>query len=76
MCSCKPKSNRRYSPYKIGQQAFKDGCGISHLIGAVRHDSDLDEACRGYMAAKERAELKAIKSKMGYSRVGLWGRIR
>jgi NTP pyrophosphatase (non-canonical NTP hydrolase) len=39
------------SPFNIGYQLFVDGKGISDLWGAVKHDSDLEEAHRGYMTA-------------------------
>lgn len=36
------------TPYQIGQSIYKRGLGISDLWGAVSHDSELEEAQRGY----------------------------
>ena len=63
--------SKKYDPYKIGKRLYKDGYGISDIWGAVKHDSDMDEAFRGYKDALERDELKQIRSKLGYSRIGL-----
>jgi hypothetical protein len=64
-------SNRYYNPYKIGKRLFKDGYGISDIAGAVKCDTDIAEAYKGYTDAQARAELKQIKSQLGYSRIGL-----
>lgn len=61
--------DRYYNPYRIGYQTYRDGNGISALIGAVRHDCDLEEAMRGYTDARK--EDKEIRSRLGYSRIGL-----
>jgi hypothetical protein len=67
--------NKKYNPFKIGQRLYKDGLGVSDIWGAVKSDSDMDEAFRGYeyemTKAIKRAEQKEIKSKLGYSRIGL-----
>ena len=67
-----PKS---YNPYKIGRRLYKDGLGISDVATAVRNNEDISEALRGYEDAmikhQARQTLKEIKSKLGYSRVGL-----
>lgn len=44
------------SPFNIGYDVFRNGGGISSLWGAVGHDSELDEAHRGYETAKADAE--------------------
>lgn len=66
---------KKYNPFKIGQKIYKDGLGISDIWGAVKSDADMDEAFRGYeyelTKAVKRSEKKEIKSKLGYSRVGL-----
>lgn len=41
------------TPFNIGYQLYVDGKGISDLWGAVKHDSDLEEAHRGYITAME-----------------------
>mgnify|MGYP006269949879 CR=1 FL=1 len=61
--------DRYYNPYRIGYKLYKDGHGISSLIGSVKQDSDLEEAMRGYTDARK--EDKEIRSKLGYSRIGL-----
>lgn len=63
--------DRYYKPYKIGKRLYEEGYGISDIIGAVKCDEDMEEAFRGYMEAMKRAESKEIRSKLGYSRVGL-----
>lgn len=63
--------DRYYKPYKIGQKLFEHGHGISDIIGAVKCDADMEEAFKGYMDAMKRAESKEIRSKLGYSRIGL-----
>lgn len=54
---------------------YKDGLGLSDVATAVRCDSDIGEALRGYEDAmikhQARQTLKEIKSKLGYSRIGL-----
>lgn len=64
-------ANRYYNPYNIGKRLFKDGYGISDIVGAVKCDADIAEAHKGYTDAQARAELKQIKSQLGYSRIGL-----
>lgn len=64
-------NDRYYNPYKIGKRLYKDGYGISDLWSAVKSDADLEEAMRGYTDAQKRADQKHIKSKLGYSRIGL-----
>lgn len=61
---------KEYNPYKIGKRLFKEGYGISDIWGAVKTNEDMYEAHRGYSDAQARADLKAIKSKLGYSRIG------
>jgi hypothetical protein len=61
--------DRYYNPYRIGYRLYKNGYGISDLVGAVKQDSDLEEAMRGYTDARK--EDKEIRSKLGYSRIGL-----
>ena len=63
--------DRYYNPYKIGRRLFKDGFGISDIAGAVKCDADMNECYKGYCDAQARAELKEIRSKLGYSRIGL-----
>jgi hypothetical protein len=63
--------DRYYNPYKIGKRLFKDGYGISDIASAVKCDTDIEEAHRGYIDAQARADLKQIKSQLGYSRIGL-----
>jgi hypothetical protein len=66
---------KKYNPYKIGKKLYKDGLGISDVATAVCNDEDIAEALRGYEDAKIRHDakqtLKEIKSKLGYSRIGL-----
>ena len=62
---------RYYNPYKIGKSLFEDGYGISDIYGAVKRDEDMEEAFKGYMDAMKRKESKEIRSKLGYSRIGL-----
>lgn len=64
-------AKRYYNPYNIGKRLFKDGYGISDIPGAVKCDADMEEAYRGYCDAQARADLKQIKSQLGYSRIGL-----
>lgn len=64
-------AKRYYNPYNIGKRLFKDSYGISDIAGAVNCDADMEEAYRGYCDAQARAELKQIKSQLGYSRIGL-----
>jgi hypothetical protein len=61
--------DRYYDPYRIGYRLYRDGHGISALCGAVKQDSDLEEAMRGYTDARK--EDKEIRSQLGYSRIGL-----
>ena len=67
--------DRYYNPYRIGKRLYWDGYGASHVIGAVKSDADIDEAMKGFMDAKAldetRNNRKEVKSKLGYSRVGL-----
>ena len=63
--------DRYYNPYLIGKHLFEDGFGISDIIGAVKCDEDMEEAFKGYMEAMKRKESKEIRSKLGYSRIGL-----
>ena len=63
--------DRYYNPYKVGKRLYKDGFGISDIPGAVKSDSDIEEAMRGYTDALKRDDQKQIKSKLGYSRIGL-----
>ena len=66
---------KKYNPYKIGKKLYRDGLGISDVATAVRNDEDIAEALRGYEDAKihhdAKQTIKEIKSKLGYSRVGL-----
>ncbi len=64
-------AKRYYNPYNIGKRLFKDGYGISDIASAVKCDADMEQAFRGYTDAQARAELKQIKSQLGYSRIGL-----
>jgi hypothetical protein len=68
------KIMKHESPYEIGKRLYKTGFGISDLWGAVENDEELAEAQRGYddAEAKDRArqDLKEIRSKLGYSRIG------
>ena len=68
------KAMKPEKPYNVGKRLYKEGHGISSLWGAVENDEDLVEAQRGYddALAKDRAKqnLKEIKSKLGYSRIG------
>jgi hypothetical protein len=41
------------SPFEIGFRLYMNGFGISHLVGAVEHDGQLEAAHRGYEAAKQ-----------------------
>jgi hypothetical protein len=61
--------DRYYDPYRIGYKLYRDGKGISDLWGAVKADSDLEEAMRGYTDARK--EDKEVRSQLGYSRIGL-----
>ncbi len=67
--------SKKYDPFKIGQRLYKDGLGISDIWGAVKNDADMEAAFRGYeyemTKAIKRAEQKEIKTKLGYSRIGL-----
>ena len=45
------------TPFQIGVRLFKDGGGISDLWSAVKHDTDLEEAHRGFMFAKDNGEM-------------------
>lgn len=69
----KPK-DRHYSPYQIGKRLYKDGYGISDIWGAVKSDEDMEECYRGYCDAQAREEYAEIKSKLGYSRIGRYGK--
>lgn len=60
--------DRYYNPFNIGRNIYKNRQGLSDLIRAVKSDSDLEEASRGYLYEQERAQIKA---KLAYSRVGL-----
>ena len=69
------RNKRYYNPYKIGRALYRFGFGISDIWSAVKSDEDMDEALRGYTDAKEaaegaRADLKEIRSSLGYSRIG------
>lgn len=65
----------KYSPYNIGKKLYNDGYGVSDIWSAVRKDSDMDEAWRGYIDAKakdeQRQDQAALRSQLGYSRIGL-----
>jgi len=63
--------DRYYNPYKIGKRLYEEGHGISDIIGAVKCDEDMEEAFKGYMDSMKRSESKEIRSKLGYSRIGL-----
>lgn len=63
--------DRHYNPYKIGKRLFEEGFGISDIVVEVNGDTDLEQAFQGYMDAMKRKESKEIRSKLGYSRVGL-----
>ena len=68
------KNDVRETPYNIGKRHYREGLGISGLWGAVENDNELAEAQRGYDDAQAkdlaRKDLKEIKSKLGYSRIG------
>lgn len=41
------------TPYEIGRRLFNEGYGVSDIWGAVKLDSDMEEAQRGYDEAKD-----------------------
>ncbi len=49
------------TPFQIGANIYWDGLGISDLLGAVKHDSELEEAHRGYEWARNKGKVEVTQ---------------
>lgn len=49
------------TPFQIGANVYWNGFGLSDLVGAVKHDSELEEAHRGYEWARNKGKVEVTQ---------------
>jgi NTP pyrophosphatase (non-canonical NTP hydrolase) len=49
------------TPFQIGANVYWNGLGISDLVRAVKHDSELEEAHRGYEWARNKGKVEVTQ---------------
>ena len=49
------------TPFQIGADVYWNGLGISDLVGAVKHNSELEEAHRGYEWARNKGKVEVTQ---------------